>query len=334
MPSPVKPSALRKPMSKPDWTITSDEVERGCILWLGSVEETVQSQLRRTPNVEPIRNVKTNKSANAGMYEHPILVVSRPASDPSRIYFLPMTSLGNKTLDQRYQGRKAPFHKSTFVPIAPAPEHPHFVAGDSRYRKLTLVGGDEAEKATYANVRELYVMDWRDAQLYWGADPTVRKRWQLDEASIRSVCYLAGIYTGFRVEEQMTTGEERRDSAVGLHERCGSWNHSTLEFSARTSTITITSLPSPVQRPATQTPPITPFSANTTRPISPRIEQLYDESLPRQYSTPAEVGPYTDSYASNVAEERQALLPGRLSGNSDMERAWWIHGLCGFWLCR
>lgn len=79
-------------MYRPDWTITSDEVVQGSILWLGSVEEIEKSQLQRGSALQPVRNINNGSVANGGMLNHPILVVSRPAWDPSIIFFLPVST--------------------------------------------------------------------------------------------------------------------------------------------------------------------------------------------------------------------------------------------------
>ena len=70
-----------------DAAVTSDDVEQGRILWLPPLEEvlsTSSSRGQQAPVVEVARG--TNPSPN--MYNHPIVVFSRPAREPDVIYFL------------------------------------------------------------------------------------------------------------------------------------------------------------------------------------------------------------------------------------------------------
>lgn len=52
------------------------------------------------------------------------------------------------------------------------------------------------EKPTWVNIERIYKMQWRDAQGYWGADPSVRKAWKLDEASIEAALRLSRFAAG------------------------------------------------------------------------------------------------------------------------------------------
>lgn len=113
-----------------------------------------------------------------------------------------MTSLGGQSLTQKFTTRKAPYHQATFLPITPADMHPLYLAGDIRYRTLTLENGDHLEKSTYVNIRELYEMDWRDAQLYWGSNPNLRKKWKLDVPSLQAVINLASSNLKISIERQ------------------------------------------------------------------------------------------------------------------------------------
>lgn len=113
-----------------------------------------------------------------------------------------MTSLGGQSISQKFTSRKASYHQATFLPVSPADAHPLYLTGDIRYRTLTLENGDHLEKSTYVNVRELYEMDWRDAQLYWGSNPSLRKKWKLDVRSIQAVINMATSNLKISIERQ------------------------------------------------------------------------------------------------------------------------------------
>lgn len=113
-----------------------------------------------------------------------------------------MTSLGGQSLSSKFTSRKASYHQATFLPITPADAHPLCLVGDIRYRTLTLEDGDHLEKSTYVNVRELYEMDWRDAQLYWGSNPNLRKKWKLDMPSLQAVINLVTSNLKISIERQ------------------------------------------------------------------------------------------------------------------------------------
>lgn len=113
-----------------------------------------------------------------------------------------MTSLGGQSLSQKFAFRRASYRQATFLPITPADLHPLYLTGDVRYRTLTLENDDRLEKSTYVNVRELYEMDWRDAQLYWGSNPNLRKKWKLDIPSLQALINLATSNLKISIERQ------------------------------------------------------------------------------------------------------------------------------------
>lgn len=185
-----------------------------------------------------------------------------------------MTSHAGRPLKQKYRGRKARFHSATFAPISPAPDHLLFELGDRRYKKLTLADGAELEKPTYANVREVYRMDWRDAQVYWGGDATVRKRWQLDAESIERVYGLActAPKSALKREAQFVPGKERRDSGMRMTGRA------TATSSVRAGP---SMPPSLLYQPPV--PAVDRYVANMTRPgpVAPRNwEEPFAQQIP------------------------------------------------------
>lgn len=212
---------------------------------------------------------------------------------------LQMTSHAGRPLKQKYRGRKARFHSATFAPISPAPDHILFELGDVRYKRLTLADGGELEKPTYANVMEVYRMDWRDAQVYWGGDSTVRKRWQLDAESIERVYGLAcsAPKSALKREAQFVVGRERRDSGMRMTGRV---------------TGPVRAGPSmPSLRYQPPLPLVQGPGANMTRPAAPRAWDTYDNAFAQQLLPPS--GPSrrdnVTSYRTPPGQEQRAPLP-------------------------
>ncbi|KAF2166737.1 hypothetical protein M409DRAFT_54528 [Zasmidium cellare ATCC 36951] len=336
----------RRTINKPDWIITSDEVEQGCILWLGTPTETMESQRRRGAPTTQVINAQSKLPANNGMYEHPFLVLSRPASDPSRIYFLPMTSLGGQSLASKYTLRKAAYHQATFLPVAPAELHPLYLAGDNRYRTLTLKNGDRLEKSTYVNVRELYEMDWRDAQLYWGSNPTLRKKWKLDMPSIQTVLNVATNNLKIAVERQYFPALEnvtfsptnrlghgyRSQLLSPLHRRLS--NHSNMMHRSRT----IPAMASPIYRPITPPQPFVQRSPTSPPRYAVRSQPpTIHPALQAEFSPPGNVqserAEGSQQAQRAVEEETPLLLSYNLQTPGDVEQPEQQGGesVCGGW---
>ena len=96
-----------------------------------------------------------------------------------------MTSFRGRSVNTRFTGRHALFKQSTYLPLNPAPEHPQVqIHGNAAYQTLSFENEEVLEKPSYVNIREVFQMDWRDAQPYWGADITARKLWRIDQPSL------------------------------------------------------------------------------------------------------------------------------------------------------
>jgi hypothetical protein len=75
-----------------DQTMPNSDFGQGDILWLDYERVVNASQKSRGVERSPAYCVTTNKLGNAHMYNHPILIVSRPASDPVNVYFVVVLS--------------------------------------------------------------------------------------------------------------------------------------------------------------------------------------------------------------------------------------------------
>lgn len=72
-----------------DHTLLSTEVRQGSILWLPPYDE-VSSTWTSTESgrPQPVTNAVSGGRAQPKMFGHPIVVISRRASDPDTIHFL------------------------------------------------------------------------------------------------------------------------------------------------------------------------------------------------------------------------------------------------------
>ncbi|SMR64191.1 unnamed protein product [Zymoseptoria tritici ST99CH_3D1] len=158
---------------------TSGDVAQGKLLWLSTWKAFKASQTHRG------------------------IPISRPSQ--FTIHFLTITSFGGKTLSQRFPAKA---HNSVrrqlgYVPIAPTDRHPlAHLSRDHLYDMLHLQNGGQLTKGSYMNVREVYEMDWRDAELCWAPGKTAQGRFSLDSASLGRVLALLSFRGIFRAEGQ------------------------------------------------------------------------------------------------------------------------------------
>lgn len=71
-----------------------EDIALGAVLWLPPKHE-VEAALRKTNNPDmgtsPVRIIThPGSDPSESFYDHPIMVVSRPANDPDRIHFVPV----------------------------------------------------------------------------------------------------------------------------------------------------------------------------------------------------------------------------------------------------
>ena len=86
------PSSSRSSLPK---VLTSDDVEQGKILWLPTKVEAMTSLRQRDTQQEgPVTNLRTSEFVlRDKFYNHPIFVISRPASSPDTIQLLLVSNL-------------------------------------------------------------------------------------------------------------------------------------------------------------------------------------------------------------------------------------------------
>lgn len=81
-------------MPEVETQITSQDVVQGVILWLPPKPRVVKAlESHGLASHQPVANLTWKKHIpEDAFYDHPILVVSRPASKTSRVHFVPVSS--------------------------------------------------------------------------------------------------------------------------------------------------------------------------------------------------------------------------------------------------
>jgi hypothetical protein len=146
-------------------------VTQGTVLWLPAEEDLPERVVRRAHGRGAIEE---------GIFNHPIVVVSRPKEESHIIHFhlvsaLPrvrvgafadlyrITSLQGKRLDQLYNKANEFYasRRSWFLPVAPTPDHPDALSKKTKKRFPTLQLSDDATLRwdSYVNIRHVYKVD-------------------------------------------------------------------------------------------------------------------------------------------------------------------------------
>lgn len=135
--------------------VESEDVVQGQILWLPQKHELPPKAVRRAHGKGAVEE---------GIYNHPIVIVSRPAEEDNIVHFHLITSFQGKRLDEIY-GKANEFHasrRSWYLPVYPAPEHPDALSKKSkkRFPTLDLAEGAVLRWDSYVNLRHVYKIDW------------------------------------------------------------------------------------------------------------------------------------------------------------------------------
>jgi hypothetical protein len=78
---------MSKPAGRRDTLTMFDEVSQGRILWLPKLEDVIRTSTLRGRETL-VTDMSTGNDADTRIYDHPIMVLSRPDDDPDHIYFL------------------------------------------------------------------------------------------------------------------------------------------------------------------------------------------------------------------------------------------------------
>ncbi|KAF2127347.1 hypothetical protein P153DRAFT_268634, partial [Dothidotthia symphoricarpi CBS 119687] len=156
------------------------DVVQGRVFWLPSREELPERAVRRAHGKGAIEE---------GIYNHPVVVVSRPAEEDNVVHFHLITSLQGKKLDQLYN-KANEFHasrRSWYLPISPTPDHPDATSKKSRKRfpTLELANGATLRWDSYVNIRHVYKIDWSLLRTYANSETPHTQLFEFEGESMR-----------------------------------------------------------------------------------------------------------------------------------------------------
>jgi hypothetical protein len=171
-------------------------VTQGTVLWLPAKEDLPERAVRRAHGKGAIEE---------GIFNHPIVVVSRPRDESHIIHFhlvsgppivqqgavadrYQITSLQGKRLDQLYN-KANEFHasrRSWFLPVAPTPDHPDALSKKTKKRFPTLQLSDDATLRwdSYVNIRHVYKIDLSLLRAYANPETTDVTAYQFERESL------------------------------------------------------------------------------------------------------------------------------------------------------
>ncbi|KAF2202446.1 hypothetical protein GQ43DRAFT_369098, partial [Delitschia confertaspora ATCC 74209] len=178
--SPIKQLHTRRSSCQRNDKILEDEdVVQGRILWLPPKHELPVGAVRRAHGRGAIEE---------GIFNHPVVVVSRTTDEPDAVHFHIITSFGGKKLQEIY-GKSNDFHvnrRSWYLPISPAPQHPDAISKKAKKRFPTLELADAAllRWESYVNLRDVYSIDWENLRDYGNPDTPLTHGYRFQRESM------------------------------------------------------------------------------------------------------------------------------------------------------
>ncbi|KAH4766330.1 hypothetical protein HBH62_253810 [Parastagonospora nodorum] len=138
-------------------------VTQGTVLWLPAKEDLPKHAVRRAHGKGAVEE---------GIFNHPIVVVSRPKDQSDIIHFHLVTSNKGKRLNELYS-KDSEFHasrRSWFLPVGPDLKHPDARSKKTKKRTLELSDGATLNFESYVNIRHVYKIDLSLLQTYANPD--------------------------------------------------------------------------------------------------------------------------------------------------------------------
>ncbi|KAF1960267.1 hypothetical protein CC80DRAFT_438915, partial [Byssothecium circinans] len=136
-----------------------------------------------------------------GIYDHPVVVISRPAADSQIIHFHIITSFQGKKLHEIYP-KSNEFHtsrRSWYLPISPSPEHPDASSKKTRKRfpTLELASGGTLRWDSYVNIRHVYKIDWSHLRPYTNPETPERHIFRFNHESVVRLLAKSKVLTNY-----------------------------------------------------------------------------------------------------------------------------------------
>ncbi|KAJ4403596.1 hypothetical protein N0V91_006472 [Didymella pomorum] len=175
-------------------------IAQGRIMWLPAAEDLPERAVRRAHGKGAVED---------GIYNHPVVIVSRPAEDEQAVHFHLITSLQGKKLDQLYP-KSNEFHtsrRSWYLPISPSPEHPDATSkkAKKRFPTLALADGASLRWDSYVNIRHVYKIDWTLLKPYSNLNTPRVATFRLERESTVRMVAKGKVLTLYEPSEQNST---------------------------------------------------------------------------------------------------------------------------------
>ncbi|KAF2260082.1 hypothetical protein CC78DRAFT_536602 [Lojkania enalia] len=188
----------RSSNQKEDELLNEKDVIQGRIFWLPPQEELP---------VKAVRRAHGKGAVDDGIYNHPVVVISRPAEDSSIIHFHLITSFQGKKLHEIY-GKSNDFHasrRSWYLPIAPTPPHPdaNSKKAKRRFPTLELDRGAALRWDSYVNLRHVYKIDWSFLRQYANPDAQDTVEYKMERESMIRLLAKSKFLTGYQTGPQL-----------------------------------------------------------------------------------------------------------------------------------
>jgi hypothetical protein len=271
------------------------DVVIGRVFWLPPQDELPPRAVRRAHGKGTVEE---------GIYNHPVVVVSRPAEEPQVVHFqivslssrhcrrktrlltkAQITSFQGKRLNEIYS-KGNEFHasrRSWYLPISPSPTHPDATSKkmQKRFPTLDLQHGATLRWDSYVNIRHVYKIDWTLLRPYANPDTPYVQSFRFDRESCDKMLAKTKVLTNYEPEVQHQVQTEMFYERSAYRQPPG-------------RTVTSLRIPeTPVRYDQTVIPRGQDYS-----PYSPRAPSLYS---PKSYS-------YSDE-GSVVGSEYSGLSP-------------------------
>ncbi|OCK85381.1 hypothetical protein K432DRAFT_283638, partial [Lepidopterella palustris CBS 459.81] len=165
-------------------SVKNEDVIQGQILWLPPFKEMPAGAVKRIRGKGPVEE---------GMFDHPLVVCSRPAKKQNLVQFHLITSFRGKKLNEIY-GKSNKWHRKKrthYLPISPTPAHPDGVSAHPEgilarnpFPTLALANGSTLRWNSYVNVVEVFEVDWSLLQTHSNPNTPGVNKYRLDKESL------------------------------------------------------------------------------------------------------------------------------------------------------
>ncbi|KAF1993122.1 hypothetical protein P154DRAFT_389322, partial [Amniculicola lignicola CBS 123094] len=186
--------------------VNEREVVQGKILWLPMRDELPEKAVRRAHGKGAVEE---------GVYNHPVVIISRPEDDTRVVHFHVVTSFQGKKLHEIYP-KANEFHasrRSWYLPIGPAPAHPdaNSKKAKKRFPTLELANSALLRWDSYVNLRDVYKTNLTNLRAYGNPDTPLNGDYHLQQESMIRLLAKSRFLTGYDAGDQLQQAYSRSE---------------------------------------------------------------------------------------------------------------------------